>query len=346
MRNLILTFLTFFIVVSGLAYANNACETAALHASANVKTSNGASYSVEAYFRNRHESTVRFIDDSDSLLVIEGPLTWNRRNGEEQEAGAAERRFVIGHQFHALAFHFEEIVADAKPVKNIRFGQKAHDGSRGAYPDGGTATLLRDENGNAAGLILALPDTTEITVAFDDWRSLPSGVSAPFQATITHDGVIYDYQYTSVSYETGDAISFHEAFPAPVDDAVQVYRLHRSLLAAHCRGNAALMAELTTPEAIIANRGEITRVSPDDMGARFGSVFSSLDYRAYTDLKPPHVTVSQSGDLGWAIVNVRSEGEVIGSGEAFSDQWAWAMLAKKIDGVWLHAGNASNAKMD
>lgn len=330
--------------LTGNATANNACVTPTISTSADVTTSNGAAYRVDAYYRNRLETTVRFVSDDTSLIAIEGPLAWVANGDQVSLAGDADRRFVTGHQFHALAFHFDDIVANVKPAQAVQLEGAAYDGRRGDYPDGGTATLLEDETGQPLGLILALPDTTEITVSYEDWRQTADGVSVPFSARVTHEGVIYDYQYTDVSFADGDAVSFHEAFPAPEVDAVQVHRLHRSLLAAHCRGDAGMMAQLTAPEALIANRGDITTVSPDDMETRFTSVFSQVDYRAYLDLKQPAIEVAESGDVGWVMVNVRADGEVVETGDAFSDQWAWVLLARKIDGVWLNVGNASNVK--
>ncbi|MEO1137031.1 MAG: nuclear transport factor 2 family protein, partial [Pseudomonadota bacterium] len=295
-------------------------------------------------YRDGLETVVRFVSDETRFLAIEGPVAWIRSGDQVSLASAVDRRFVTGHQFHALAFHFNDIIANAQAVKAVVLDDAAYDGQRGDFPDGGTATLLEDETGKAIGLILALPDTTEITVSYGDWRRMADGVLVPFSTKVTHEGVVYDYQYTDVSFAAGDAVSFHEAYPAPAIDAVQVHRLHRSLLAAHCRGDAQMMAQLTAPEALIANRGEVAVTSPDDMKTRFASVFSRVDYRAYLDLEQPAIEVAESGDIGWAVVKVRAEGEVIETGDAFSDQWAWALLAKKVDGVWLHAGNASNLK--
>jgi len=38
-------------------------------------------------------------------------------------------------------------------------------------------------------------------------------------------------------------------------------------------------------------------------------------------------------------ISGRSQSE---GGAEFDSQWSWILLAKKIDGAWLHAGNASN----
>lgn len=344
MKHIFLTTAAIVLPIATNASADNACATPTISTSADVTTSKGAAYKVDSYYRNPMEIAVRFASDETSLLVIEGPLAWTQTGDDLTAADDEGRRFITGHQFHALGLLFDDVIANAQPVRNVEFNGARHDGRSGAYPDGGTATLLEDENNRPLGLILDLPDTSEITVSYGDWRQTEEDRSVPFSATVTHEGVVYTYQYTDFSFGTGDAVAFHQAYPAPDIDAAHIYRLHRALLAAHCRGDAEMMASLTAPEAFMANRGDITSVSPDDMKARFSSVFSRVNYRAYTDLKSPQIEVAESGDLGWALVSVQAEGEVIDTGEPFSDQWAWALLAKKLDGVWLNAGNASNVK--
>ena len=333
-------------VFPGFAFANNACETRSLRAVADVTTSYGSAYKVETYYRAPQEVAARFVNADPTLPAVEGPLVWTRTASEEALGGDRERGFVIGHQFHALAIYFDDIAENIASAKKIRFNGKTLKGRRGDYPGGGTLTLVEGDGGRATGLIMAPAGESEITVAYDDWRALASGESVPFVATVTHGGNVFNYRYTDVSFSEDDAVSFHEAYPPPAIDGVQIYRLHRALLAAHCRGDASMMAALTAPEAIIANRGEIIKTTPAEMEQRFGSVFERMRYHAYTDIEPPSIAVAESGDLGWAVVNVRAEGEAAESGEAFADQWAWALLARKVDGVWLNAGNASNRKAD
>ncbi len=135
---------------------------------------------------------------------------------------------------------------------------------------------------------------------------------------------------------------FFEATGAPDLDAVQVYRLHRTLLAAHCLGDADLIANLSAPEVIVAGRGELYRESSESMRAQFTALFERLDYREYHDIVLPELKLS--GDLGWIGVNVRAVGEDKEGGAPFDDQWAWIMVVEKRDGAWLHAGNASNRR--
>jgi ketosteroid isomerase-like protein len=121
-----------------------------------------------------------------------------------------------------------------------------------------------------------------------------------------------------------------------------VLRLHRSLLAAHCLGDADTLADLSTQESVNSNRGVLSSIAREDMRSRFSGLFEKIDYVHYEDIADPVIKVSSSGDIGWAAVNVRARSAVKDGGQAFDDQWSWIMLAEKVDGQWLHAGNASN----
>lgn len=331
-------------VVSELA--SNACQSKTLATIADVTTSAGANYQVKTHYRTPKEMATTFIDGDESEMVIEGPTTWMRTGDDEQLADDRTKRFIVGHQFHALAYFFDDLVTDAVSIDAVSFQGDMVSARKGSAPFGGEITFFQHNNGKAAGLILNLPGETLITVRYFDWRVAEGGDAIPYGLTIDHDGVRYTYGYQSVFMSQGDAISFHDAFRAPGIDEVQIHRLHRALLAAHCRGDAALMGALTAPNAVIANRGGVASVSQAEIETRFQSVFSRVDYASYTDLADPKIDVAESGDLGWAIVNVEAKGALLKTEEAFSDIWAWALLARKIDGVWLNAGNASNRRTE
>ena len=222
-----------------LAPSSNTCEAPLLATSADVTTSDGASYQVETYYRSPYESAARFITASPALMVVEGPLVWTTNNDGAALAGVNERRFVIGHQFHALALHFDQLISDVAPVKNIAFKDGKYKGRKGAYPDGGDATLVLDKAKRPLGLLLELPDETRIEIAYEDWRDTPSGEAAPFMVTISHNGDLYTYRYTDISFATGDARAFQHAVPAPAIDEVLAYRTERAEAAAKCAETAA-----------------------------------------------------------------------------------------------------------
>jgi hypothetical protein len=79
------------------------------------------------------------------------------------------------------------------------------------------------------------------------------------------------------------------------------------------------------------------------MRERFSALFQTVNYAEYHDIVMPVIELSGSSDLGWIGVNVRANGAELKTGTAFSDQWAWVMIVKKIGNVWVHAGNASSS---
>lgn len=328
------------------ASANNACTAPVISTSANVETSYNARYQVRTVFRSKDDAVAEFIDDDSRTFVTEGPFVWVRGgNGEEQAAGDRERRFVLGHQYHAILLHFDSIMSDVEVRNAISFGDSVRNGRVGRYPTGGEVTIIDgDTNNRPAGLIMDLPDETPITVRFDDWRTNESKTAAPYKIVIEHQENIFNYEYTEIEITNGDIIGFHEQYAAPAFDDLQIYRLHRAMLAAHCRGDADLMAQMSAPAITIANRGTVSETTPDDMETLFEGVFSRLDYTAYHDLLPPSIRVAESGDIGWAVVNTRPEAVNKETGDAVTQDWAWVMMAEKTDGGWRMSGNASSAK--
>jgi len=327
------------------ALANNACPTPAIATTAAVTTSYGAEYEVRTSYRAANDAVTQFIRDTPTTIAVEGPLVWTRSDAGETIAGDAERRFAIGHQYHALLLHFDDIMENVRPETEIPFGEKTRHGRTGDYPSGGEVSLIDGDAPNKpAGLLMMLPDESPIAITFEDWRVATSaGVALPHRILINHEDNIFTYIYSSIESEEMDVIDMHARYEAPAIDAVQIHRLHRTLLAAHCRADPSLMAQLSAPSAVIANRGDIMEVSQDEMRSRFETLFERIEYSGYHDVAHPIIRVAESGDLGWAVVKVLAEGHAKETGEQFSQQWAWAMLAEKHDGVWMHAGNASNA---
>jgi outer membrane lipoprotein-sorting protein len=215
------------------AAADNSCVSPVIETAAAVETSYGSSYRVETYYRSPQEAAARFITDKPALMVVEGDAVWIRTPEGDLPGGENERRFVIGHQFHALALRFDEIMTGVEKVKNIDFKGGTFKGRKGRYPDGGEATLVADREGRPLGLLLELPDETRIEVSYEDWRDTPSGAAAPYKAVILHNGNLFTYEYESVTFAEGGALAFHDAYPAPAIDAVAA---HRSEIAAQCGG--------------------------------------------------------------------------------------------------------------
>ena len=322
---------------------SDACSTRAISAAADVLVSDGSSFSVETYFQSREFSAIRHLGESERLVAVEGPYGW-AKVGEKAELGSGfNKLFALGHQFHALLLHFDEIVG-ATRQGDVHFGAGLHQATTGDYPYGGSVHLIHgDEESRPMGIVFEFPGDTVISVEFSDWRAADERW-LPYQLSIDDGERTFKYRYTDIDLTARSPLWYFEAVDVPAIDEVQVYRLHRKLLAAHCLADARMMADLSAPEVLTASRGELRPISNQSILERFTALFEVLNYTGYRDLAPPTIELSADGSLGWIGASVRAEGTERASGALFENQWAWVMMVRKIDGVWLHAGNASNLK--
>lgn len=325
------------------AAASDACTKRRISATADVTVSDGSAFSIEAHYQSPTAAAIRHIEEEGAqLVVVEGPLAWIARGDRAQPGQEPHKGFALGHQYHAFALHFEEMVTDQRRSE-VQFGKRTRSATSGDYLFGGVIHLIEGKSpSRPAGLLLELPDTPPITVDFSRWRS-HSGVMLPMRVKIDDRERVFDYRYTNVEIGDASPLWFSETLPAPDLDSVQIYRLHRKLLAAHCLGDADLIAGLSTSETLVASRGELLRQSNDQIRKGFHGLFKQLNYTGYHDLVPPEIEVSAAGDIGWIVVNVRAEGSSTDSGIRFNDQWAWIMTVRKIGGTWLHSGNAATS---
>lgn len=322
--------------------ASDACEQRSITAAASVEVSDGSSFATQSYYQSPEFAAIHHIRENKQWVVAEGPLAWFSRSDKPQLGGQMLKQFALGHQFHALLLDFEQMVSDIRDIEELQFRGAAHRGRSGAYPHGGELILVHEEGERKpAGMVMMIPETPRMEITFGDWRE-QGGMSLPFHVEIDDGQQVFKYSYSEVKVGQASPLWFFEAVKAPDIDRLQVYRLHRSLLAAHCLGDADRLADLSTEEGVNSNRGVLSSVAREDMRSRFSGLFAKIDYLHYEDIADPVIEVSSSGDIGWAAVNVRARGVVKDGGQAFDDQWSWIMLAKKVDGQWLHAGNASN----
>ena len=306
--------------------------------------SDGTSFATESFYQSADTSAIKHLRDDLQIVAVEGPVAWAARADQAQTGGDRLRNFALGHQYHALLLHYEEVASAIVPRDDISFGGAVHGGTSGDLPFGGTLARIQDKNSTRpAGFLFELPDTPPIEVRFEDWRDTNGGL-LPYHVQIDDGSRRFDYFYTKVQITRASPTWFFDAVPAPDLDRLLIHRLHRRILAAHCLGDAALIADLTAPEIVVASRGELHRSTREETRGRFTALFERLDYTGYQDLVDPVIEVSDDGSLGWIAVNVRALGIEIESGTPFDSQWSWIMLARKIDGAWLHAGNASNLR--
>ena len=326
------------------AWASDACSNVAVRASADVSVSDGTSFLTEAMYQAADQSAIRhfYPDHGKQVVAVEGPLAWTETPSGYAGGSDFHKAFALGHQYHAILLYPETVLTGLRDSPAVEFQGESRAATSGDYPYGGTVHIVRGPSDlQAAGFVFDFGPESRIEVALSDWRAM-GDVDLPFRAIIDDGQRTFDYRYTSIDIEPASPLWLYETLPVPDLDAVAIHRLHRTLMAAHCLSDAAMIGDRSTPTVISASRGELLVTSNADLRNRFASLFANLDYRVYEDLVEPVVEVSVSGDLGWVAVNVRAAGVVRASGVAFDNQWAWIMTAKKTDGVWLHTGNASN----
>lgn len=325
------------------AHGSDACSLQAVYAFADVTVSDGKTYSVETFYRSPLRAATRLVRENGSLHVVEGPLAWVQSGEDAVLAGADQRGFAQGHQFHALLMYFPAFARDPERVAGIDFNGGQHTALRGTADTGSVLYLIDgDAPDRPAGVRIDIGNM-KIEIVAQDWRDV-GGRTLPFALTIDDGSRQFEYRYRRVDFTDKPLMWFYENVPAPALDEVQILRLHRQLLAAHCLGDAALMERLSASSVTIVSGGAVTETNPEGVETAFRGTFKRRAYSSYTDTKPPQVTVSSAGDVGWATIQVNAKGELAETGEAFDENWAWVMLAKKVDGVWCMAGNASNVR--
>ena len=322
--------------------ASDACTTRSIVTSADVTVSDGSSFLTESYFQSGTSAAIRHIGEKDQIVVVEGPFGWTRVGEADKMGSDFEKIFALGHQFHAFALYFDEVVSNPRDSEQILFRGDKHRALTGDYPHGGVVHLIPGEAENqAAGLVFEFAESKPIVVAFSDWRNAGQ-LKVPFQATIDDGDRVFIYRYTKIDPTSKSPLWFTEAISDPSLDEIQIYRLHRQLLAAHCLGDADMIARLSAAQVLSVNNGALQQVTNASVRERFSGLFGQLDYTAYYDIVTPIIEIAEAKDLGWVAVNVRAEGRSIEQGAPFENQWAWLMIVRKEDGKWLHAGNASN----
>ena len=264
-----------------------------------------------------------------------------RAQGNAQLAGGFQRDFALGHQFHAFFLNFADLVDNLQKVDQVEFAGSLHSAWEGTRATGGSVYLIDGQAPNRPfGLRYDVGDL-KIEITPSDWRDL-DGTQVPYALSINDGERVFEYRYQSVDLSDKPFTWFYDQIKSPGIDAVDIERLHRNLLIAHCMGDADGMEALTAPNAVVVSGGSVFDIAKGDTARQFTNVFSRRQYSAYIDTALPRVQVD--GDVGWAAVQVNAKGITPANGEQFDEHWGWVMMARKIDGQWLMAGNASNLR--
>jgi hypothetical protein len=337
-----LLFCVWLLAHASVGWSTDACSNRAIVTAADVTVSDGSTFRTETFFQSRDSAATKHRYDDERIVAVEGPLGWMQSGSGASLGTSFHKNFALGHQFIAFLLHFEEIVSNTRHTDEIQFRGNFHQATSGDFPYGGVAHLInRGDQGQPIGLLFEFPDTAAISVTFLDWRKIDD-VMLPFRVEVDDGERTFNYHFTNIDITEKSPLWFFEAITAPDLDELQIYRLHRKLLVAHCLGDAGLMSDLSASTITLASRGELLQVSNDAMRRQFAALFEEMDYTEYHDLALPIIETSPGSNHGWIWANVRALGSGRMNADFFDDRWAWVMLVEKVDGRWLHVGNASN----
>lgn len=330
------------LLTPSISLSSDACRPWGILTQAEVEVSDGTSFRTESVFQAVDAAAITHIrEDGKTTIAVEGGDAWFMSGDNVGVGTEFHKLFALGHQYHALLLYFNDLIADIHTDRLEREGQ-SFDTRSGGYPYGGIVHLLSSVDAQSPwGFRFDFPNREPIWVRLESW-SIQDGVQLPFVARIDDGEREFTYRYSDIVVNAGHGAWFQDSLAPPPLDAIQVHRLHRSLLAAHCDGDAQRIADLSAESSLSVNGGTVSSLTRDEMASRFSTLFSQLNYQTYADLQSPMIDIAESGDIAWAAVNVRARGQTADGEAQFDDQWAWIMLAKKVNGLWLHAGNASN----
>ncbi|MFH1842602.1 MAG: nuclear transport factor 2 family protein, partial [bacterium] len=128
-------------------------------------------------------------------------------------------------------------------------------------------------------------------------------------------------------------------------DVEGIQTIHEALLEAHLDGDAEAVLGNEAEGIVVVSRGEVLFPSRQERAEQFSSYLERAEFTEYRDLIDPVIRVSEYGDMGWLIAQVRISGEHIaddGGSEPFESTWAWVELYEKRDGRWVRVGEVSN----
>jgi len=131
----------------------------------------------------------------------------------------------------------------------------------------------------------------------------------------------------------------------------KLLELHALERRAHLEGDARLLGSTFADEIWEAGRGQLTRLSRDDLEQRFAAYFESVRYSVWDDLQPPHVSISDDGRYAWMAAHIEAQLTVAGkvsadgtrsSGVQRRFESAWIAAYEKRGGHWQMVGIASS----
>lgn len=219
-------------------WASDGCSSRAIFTAADVQVSDGTSFATESFFHSAEASAIRHLREDSQIVAVEGPVAWVSRGDKARVGGDQFKSFALGHQFHAMLLHFEELASGVADQSDIRFDGTFHSGKGGDFKYGGKIFLVQGtDDPYPLGFVFELPEQAPMEISLSEWRN-QDGTDLPFHIQIDDGSRVFEYAYTRVDLAERSPDWFVEAVGTPDIDELQIYRQHRRLLATHCEGNA------------------------------------------------------------------------------------------------------------
>jgi len=133
---------------------------------------------VETCFRDSKDLSTRFVyPDRTVEFAIKGETASTATSvAPPSVAGEAEKRFALGHNFHAIYLNLPQLTS-----------------ADGTLSYGGSLQVRRDRGGRITAFTILSPDTTPVDVEFSNWRG-----PMPYLVTLRHAGITYRYEFGTV----------------------------------------------------------------------------------------------------------------------------------------------------
>lgn len=131
----------------------------------------------------------------------------------------------------------------------------------------------------------------------------------------------------------------------PDPDIEALLELHARDRQAHLNGDAELLTAAMADHIWEASRGQLTRLSREDVRQRFAQYFEAVRYSVWDDLVQPHVSVSTDRSVAWMAIHIEAKlaprdaaGDVMPRGFDSS----WIATYEKHGGMWAMVAIASS----
>lgn len=134
---------------------------------------------------------------------------------------------------------------------------------------------------------------------------------------------------------------------AQEDPADALQRLHAVVIQAHLDGDLEAWMAVEADTVFASNAGVTRWLSRADRQPGREAYLTRATFDVYRDARPPVVTVSEDGTLGWVLAEVEVRGWMArqdGAIEDFATMYTWIETWEKQGAEWKMTGTVSNSR--